>query len=79
MFIIYTNFIELESPMPHAKIQDHGLLVLEKVFEGFYHILAWWSSWSYDLDHSYKLLFPFQWRLHMKFGFDWPSSFREDL
>ena len=22
--IIYTNFVELESPMLHAKFQDHG-------------------------------------------------------
>ena len=23
----------------------------EKIFEGFYHIRAWWPSWSCDLDH----------------------------
>ena len=35
--IIYINFVELESPMLHAKFQD---LVLEKIFKGFYHIWA---------------------------------------
>ena len=24
----------------------------------FYHIWAWWPSWSCDLDHSYKYMFP---------------------
>ena len=26
--------------------------------KGFYHICAWWPSWSCDLDHLYKLSFP---------------------
>ena len=43
--------------MPSFKII--GLLVLEKkIFKGFYHIWAWWPSWSCDLDHLYKLSFP---------------------
>ena len=43
--------------MPSFKII--GLLVLEKkIFKGFYHIRAWRPSWSCDLDHLYKLLFP---------------------
>ena len=25
-----------------------------------------------------KCLSPFPWRLHMKFGFDWPSGFSEE-
>ena len=33
-----------------------------------------------DLDHLYKLSFPFPRRLHIKFGFDWPIGFRgEDV
>ena len=28
-------------------------------FKGFYHIWAWWPSWLCDLDHLYKLLFPY--------------------
>ena len=43
--------------MPSFKIIC--LLVLEKkIFKGFYHIWSWLSSWSCDLDHLYKLLFP---------------------
>ena len=51
--IIYINFVELESPMLHAKFQDIGLLVLEKIFKGFYYIWAWWPSWLCDLYHLY--------------------------
>ena len=35
-----------------------GPLVGEKLFEGFYLIWAWWSSWSCDLDPTNKLSFP---------------------
>ena len=49
----------------------------EKIFKGFYHIWAWRPSWSCDLDHLYKLWSPpIPRRLHIKFGFDWQSSFR---
>ena len=41
---------------------------------GFYHIWAWRPSWSCDVDQLYKLWFPFPRRLHIKFGFDWPSG-----
>ena len=34
------------------------LLVPEKDFLSFYHIWAWWPSWSCDQDHLSKLLFP---------------------
>ena len=44
-------------------------------FKGFYHIWAWRPSWSCDMDHLYKLLFPRPMSLHIKFGFDWPSGF----
>ena len=45
--------------MLHVKFQDHSTSSSrEENFEGFYHILAWRSSWSCDLDHSYKLSFP---------------------
>ena len=43
--------------MPSFKII--GFLVLQKkIFKGFYHIWALRPSWSCDLDHLYKLLFP---------------------
>ena len=35
-----------------------SLPVLEKIFEGFYHIWAWQPSWSCDQDHVNKFSFP---------------------
>ena len=32
--------------------------VEKKTFNGFYHIWAWWPSWSCNLDNLKKLLFP---------------------
>ena len=45
--------------MLHAKFQDHRTSGSgEEDFLSFYHIWAWQPSWSCDLDHLYKLLFP---------------------
>ena len=45
--------------MLHANFKIIGLPVLEKkIFKSCYHILAWRSSWSCDLNHLYKLWFP---------------------
>ena len=60
--------------MLHAKFQDHRTTGSE---EGFYHIWVWRPSWSSDLEHSYKLSFPDPKEAPLKFGFDWPKSFRE--
>ena len=36
--IIYVTFVERESPMPHAKFQDHKTLgSRHDNFKGFYH------------------------------------------
>ena len=35
-----------------------GPLFPEKILKGFYHIWAWWPSWSCDPDAANKLLFP---------------------
>ena len=44
--------------MLHAKFQDHRTSGSGKEdFKGFYHIWAWWTFWSCDLDHLYKLSF----------------------
>ena len=44
--------------MLHTMLQI-GLLVLEKkILSGFYHIWAWWPSWSCDLDFANKLSLP---------------------
>ena len=62
--------------MLHAKFQDHRSSGSgEDNFKGCYHIWAWQTSWLCDLDHLYKLSFSFPRRLHIKFGFDWPSGF----
>ena len=38
--------------MLHTKFQDHMISGSgEEDFKGFYHIWAWWPSWSRDLDH----------------------------
>ena len=53
--ITYINFVELESPMLHAKFQDHKTSGYgEEDFKGFHHLWAWWPSWSCDLFHLYK-------------------------
>ena len=42
-----------------ASLVEIGPLVQEKkILKGFYHIWAWWPSWSCDTDAAYKLLFP---------------------
>ena len=65
--------------MIHTKAQVIGPLVPEKkIFEGFLHILAWWPSWSCDQMPQTNFRSPDPWRLHMKFGFDWPCSFEEE-
>ena len=68
--------------MLHAKFQDHRTSGSgEEDFLRFYHIWAWRTSWSCDLDHLYIYFrSPFPRRLQIKFGFDWPSGFRgEDV
>ena len=40
---------------------------------------GWQRSITNDLDHLNKLSSPIPWRIHMKFGFSWPSGLREDI
>ena len=51
--------------MLHAKFQDH-------------RTSGSGEETSCEISHLYKLSFPLSRRLHMKFGFDWPSGFREE-
>ena len=46
--MLHTNF---QGYGPFGSREDDFLL-------GSYHIWAWWPSWSCDLDHLIKLLFP---------------------
>ena len=74
--IIYINFVELESPMLRAKIQDHRTSGSEKkILKSFYHIWAWWPSWSCIIYINF--LSNFLGKLHIKFGLDLPSGFRD--
>ena len=63
MVIIYISFVEIEYIMLHAKFQDHRAIssssrrIFLKVFS-FYHIWAYWPSWSCGLDICYRLSFP---------------------
>ena len=44
-----------------------------------YPVWAWRQSWSCDLDAGNKFCSPYPRRLHIKFGFDWPSRLRGDV
>ena len=50
----------------------------EDCLRDFYHIRVWWPSWSCDPDARTNFRSPYPWRLHTKFGFDWPSGFVEE-
>ena len=68
--IIWTNLVVLEHPMLHTKFQGH--LPFDKVFTIYGHgghlghvTRTFWSNFRS----------PIPWRLHRKFGFNWPSGF----
>ena len=64
--------------MPHTKFQGHRPFGSRKEdFERLYHIWAWRPSWSCDINHLYSLSLPIPWRLQIKFGFNWPSGYKE--
>ena len=44
--------------MLHAKFQNHRPSGSGEDFKGFCDLLPWRPSWSCDLDHLNKLLFP---------------------
>ena len=64
--------------MLHAKFQDHRTSGSGKIFKGFYHIWAWWPSWSVTWTIYINFGSTFPRMLHIKFGLDWPSGFREE-
>ena len=77
--MIYINFVELYCLMHHAKIQTHrpsgsGEEDFLKVFAIYSHgrHLGHVTLTNYINFHSLFLRM-----LHIKFGFDWPSGFRE--
>ena len=79
--MIYTNFVDLHSLMLHAKIQNHRPFGSEeedsfKVFAIYSHggHLGHVTITIYTNFHSLFLRMH-----HIKFGFNWPSGFREDV
>ena len=81
MVIIYTHYVELESPMLHAKFQDH--MTSGSGEEDFLRFLSYWHCGhlghvTWTIHTNFRS--PFPRRPHIKFGFDWPSGFRgEDV
>ena len=53
--MLHTKFRENH---PAGSGEEDFLRVFTIFFKGFYHIWAWWPSWSCDPDHLYKLSFP---------------------
>ena len=65
--------------MLHSSFKIIGIPVLEKkIFKAFF-IYGHGGHLGYVTWTIYiNFLFPFPRRLHIKFGFDWPSGFREE-
>ena len=78
--IIYINSVELEYILLHAKFHDHRTISFEG--EDFLKVFTI-NEHGGRLGHVtctiyINCLFQFPGRLHTKFGFDWPSGFREE-
>ena len=76
--MIYINFVELHSLMFHAKFQNHTPSGSEEDFKCFCYShgghLGHVTLTIYTNFHS-----PFLTMLQIKFGYDWPGDFREDV
>ena len=78
--MVYTNIVDLHSLMLHAKYQNHRPPGSEeedflKIFVIYSHggHLGYVTMIIYANFNSYFLRM-----LHIKFGFDWPSGFRDE-
>ena len=57
--IILATLVDLPRSWWYMQRFSHkASSVLEKIFKGFYHIWAWWPSWSMDGNHFSNLSFP---------------------
>ena len=81
--IIYINFVELESPILHVKSQDHRT---SGSGEKHYSTIIGFNIYGHDGHFVHvtwtvyiRFCSSFPGKLHMKFGFDWSTGFREDL
>ena len=53
------NFVGSDFLMLNSKFKDkHTSVSRDEGFKGFYHILAWWPSWSCDQDYFQKIMSP---------------------
>ena len=78
--MIYINFVELHCLMLHAKFQNHR--PSGSGGEDFLKVFAFYSHDGH-LGHVALIIYinfrsHFLRMIHMKFGFDWPSGFREE-
>ena len=79
MVIIHINFVDLEYIILHAKFHDHrtissvGVVFLRFNIYGCSGHLGH-VTWTIFIN----FLSSFPRRLHIKFGFDWPSRYRGD-
>ena len=68
--------------MPHTKLREPESarrFWRRRFLKGFYHIWAWWPSWSCDQVAANKLSFPLPKEApHKICGFDRASGFGED-
>ena len=66
--MLHTKFHE----NPHASAGEEDLLVVFTIYVRGGHLGhgTWISQSNFHL--------PYSWMLHIKFHFDWPSSFREE-
>ena len=79
--IIWTNFDGPKAPMLYTKTQGHWLFGSRE--ENFWRIFTIYGRGGHlglvtQMPQT-NFRSPDPWRLHMKFGFDWPSGFEEDL
>ena len=79
--MIYTNFVEFHCLMLHAKFQTNRPSGTEE--ENFLKVFAIYSHGGHlghvTLTNYINFHSLFLRMLHIKFGFDWPSDFREDV
>ena len=80
--MVYTNFVELDCLMLHAKFQNHR--PYGSCEEDFLKVFDIYSQGGH-LGHVALTIYtnfhcPFKTMLNIKFDFDWPSGFRgEDV
>ena len=76
----YTNFVNFHSLMLHAKFQNHrppGSEEEDFFLDFCYLSLGHLGNLTMTIYANFISLFLRI--LHIKFGFDWPSGFREDV